>query len=192
MPAKTLAGIILAAILSTLLGMWLWYFVGPLLQPEPPPAMTTQEAVAATALAVGSQRPAFSLADGDGVMHSVSEWDGKLLVLNFWATWCSPCLKEIPGFIKLQDRYGAQGLQFLGIALDSAENVARFSAEQEMNYPSLQGEAEAIEIGRLYGNRYGALPFTVFISPGGKVLHSHGGILDFEAAEKLIKTFLTK
>jgi len=180
-----------ASVLSVLAGLGLWQFIAPVLQPESPPAvMTAQEAVVAKSLAVGSQRPLFSLADVDGVVRSIGEWDGKLLVVNFWATWCPPCLAEIPGFIKLQSEYSDRGLQFLGIALDDVENVRRFADEQKMNYPSLQGQAEAIEIGKAYGNRYGALPFTVFISPQSKVLKTHAVVLEFDDAKELIEKFL--
>jgi len=188
---KYIAATIVASVLSILAGLSLWQFIAPALQPESPPAvMTAQQAVAAKALAVGSQRPLFSLADVDGVVHSIDEWDGKLLVVNFWATWCPPCLAEIPGFIKLQSEYGDRGLQFIGVALDNAENVRKFADEHKMNYPSLQGQAEAIEIGKTYGNRYGALPFTVIISPQSKVLKTHAGILEFDEAKELIEKFL--
>ena len=191
--AKALAGTIVASVLSTLAGLALWQFIAPGLQPEPPPAaITAQQAVTAKALEAGSQRPLFSLADPDGVVHSISEWDGKLLVVNFWATWCPPCLEEIPGFIQLQTEFAARGVQFIGIAMDSAENVRHFVNEQNMNYPSLVGQAEAIEIGKAYGNRYGALPFTVIISTDSKILHTHAGILEIAKAKKLINRFLNR
>ena len=189
--AKSLAAMIAAGVVSALAGVWMWQFFAPLLQPEPDPeVITAQQAVIAKALSVGSQRPLFTLPDADGVEHSVSEWDGKLLLVNFWATWCPPCLAEIPDFIKLQAQFAYHGVQFLGVAVDSAENVRRFAIEQGMNYPSLHGQAEAIEVGRLYGNRYGALPFTVVISPDGKVIHTQAGVLEFAEAKKLIQEFI--
>jgi len=182
---------IVTAVLSTLAGLWLWQFIAAQQQPAPPPAaVTAQQAVVAKALKIGSQRPLFSLPDSTGKVHSVSEWDGKLLLINFWATWCPPCLEEIPGFVRLQAEFSPRGVQFLGVAMDSAENVSRFMAEQHMNYPSLVGPAAAIEIGRVYGNTYGALPFTVVISPAGKVLHTQAGILEIGAARRLIESFL--
>jgi peroxiredoxin len=140
-----------------------------------------------TGLAVGEQRPEFSLPDTDGVMRSVSEWDGKLLVINFWATWCPPCLEEIPAFVRLQDRYREQGVQFVGIALDSVENVREFMAEHAMNYPSLPGQGDAIELGKRYGNTVGALPYTVAVSRQGKVLLTHYGLFDEAMAKALIE-----
>ncbi|MCP4044224.1 MAG: TlpA family protein disulfide reductase, partial [Gammaproteobacteria bacterium] len=65
----------------------------------------------------GKPRPEFSLNDLTGTPRRVREWDGRLLFVNFWATWCPPCLREIPTFIELQDRYGSRGLQFLGVAV---------------------------------------------------------------------------
>ena len=107
---------------------------------------------------IGQRRPDFALPDPDGRMRSPSEWDGKVLVVNFWATWCPPCLEEMPAFKALQERYGPDGVQFLGIALDDADNVRRFIAELGLNYPSVYGQGDAMQVASAYGNRIGALP----------------------------------
>ena len=138
-------------------------------------------------LAVGDRRPEFSLPDTKGVNRSVAEWDGKLLIINFWATWCPPCLEEIPAFVRLQAEYGEQGVQFLGVALDDEENVRRFVTEHGMNYPSLHGRRDAIELSKRYGNSVGALPYTVAVSRSGTVLATHHGIFDESAAKALIE-----
>ena len=138
-------------------------------------------------LAVGDRRPEFSLPDTKGVTRSVAEWDGKLLIINFWATWCPPCLEEIPAFVRLQAEYGAQGVQFLGVALDNEENVRRFVIEHGVNYPSLHGQRDAIELSKRYGNSVGALPYTVAVSRRGAVLATHHGVLDESAAKALIE-----
>ena len=97
---------------------------------------------------LGRHRPEFTLPDLDGQLRSISEWDGKVIALNFWATWCPPCLKEVPEFVLLQAKYQAQGLQFIGIALQRPEEVRDFVAENGMNYPVLAGELEVIKTGR--------------------------------------------
>ena len=148
-----------------------------------PPSPST----APVLLAVGDQRPGFSLADTDGTLRSVAEWDGKLLILNFWATWCPPCLEEIPTFVRLQSEFADQGVQFLGIALDSQDNARNFLREHSVNYPSLHGQSDAIELGKRYGNTIGALPYTVAISREGKILMTHHGVLDEAAARALIE-----
>jgi peroxiredoxin len=138
-------------------------------------------------LAVGDRRPDFSLADTEGRTRSIAEWDGKLVFLNFWATWCPPCLEEIPGFMKLQARYADAGVQFLGVALDSPDNVRAFMAEHAVNYPSLHGERDAIALGRRYGNRIGALPYTVVIGRDGRIVRMHQGVLSEGDASALIE-----
>ena len=137
-------------------------------------------------LAVGDRRPDFTLADVEGRPRSIAEWDGKLVFLNFWATWCPPCLEEIPGFMRLQSLNADAGVQFLGVALDNPDNVRAFMAEHGMNYPSLHGERDAIALGRLYGNRIGALPYTVVIGRDGRILRLHQGILSESDAQVLI------
>jgi len=138
-------------------------------------------------LAAGDRRPDFTLPDSTGTPRSVAEWDGKLLFVNFWATWCPPCLEEIPAFVHLQQEYGARGVQFLGVALDSVENVRRFLDEHGVNYPSVHGEQDAIELSKRYGNRIGALPYTVVVGRDGRVLATHHGILDEAEARRLIE-----
>ncbi|NIN33926.1 MAG: redoxin domain-containing protein, partial [Gammaproteobacteria bacterium] len=94
----------------------------------------------------GLQRPAFSLPDVSGVTRHISEWDGSVIAINFWATWCLPCLKEVPQLVDLQTRYGNEGFQVIGIALQKAEELHEFIQEQAMNYPVLAGEIDVIEV----------------------------------------------
>ncbi len=117
----------------------------------------------------GKPAPDFSLMDVSGQSRNVSEWQGKVLVINFWATWCPPCLEEIPHFIKLQDKYGDQGLQFLGIALEDVDDVMNFANKLGINYPLLVGEQEVIKLGVKLGNRIGGLPYTVILDRRGNI-----------------------
>jgi len=79
------------------------------------------------------------LADVKGATRSLGEWRGSVLVVNYWATWCAPCREEIPVFVRLQERYGSRGLQFVGIAIDQPDKVAEFAREFHINYPLLLG-----------------------------------------------------
>jgi len=126
----------------------------------------------------------------DGKPHPLEQWRGKVLIVNFWATWCAPCREEIPGFIKFQDQYGPQGAQFVGIAIDTPERVEPYAREIGINYPVLVGGLEAMDFARQAGNRTSVLPFTVVIDRNGKVVTATVGVLKPENLEKLLKPLL--
>ena len=138
----------------------------------------------------GKPPPDFSLMDVSGQSRSVSEWQGKVLVINFWATWCPPCLEEIPHFINLQDKYGDQGLQFLGIALEGVDEVTSFANKLGINYPLLVGEQEVIKLAGKFGNRIGGLPYTVIIDRSGTINFIKVGPLSVSEAEQVITSLL--
>lgn len=121
---------------------------------------------------------AASLADLDGKLQPLAQWRGKVMVVNFWATWCPPCLKEIPEFMRMQQAFADKGVQFLGIAIDDPAKVAAFVAEHKMNYPVLIAEKEGLTLARNAGNRLGALPFTVIIDRHGRTARVELGVLD--------------
>jgi thiol-disulfide isomerase/thioredoxin len=110
---------------------------------------------------------ASSLEDVVGKPQPFSPWQGKTLVVNFWATWCPPCREEMPAFSRLQDRHAARGVQFVGIALDTADNVRAFAAAHPVNYPLLIGGAAGVDLARQFGNARLALPYTLLIAPDG-------------------------
>jgi len=121
--------------------------------------------------------------------HS-SQWAGKLLVLNFWATWCPPCRKEIPDFIALQDELDARGLQFVGIAIDQADKVREFAATEGINYPVLIGDETSIDMSRRLGNRFQGLPFSVMFDRQGKVIHVQTGQLHADTIREQLDDLL--
>jgi peroxiredoxin len=145
---------------------------------------------AAGAELLGTRRPDFALPDASGATRGIAEWDGKVVALNFWATWCPPCRKEIPEFVELQARYGDRGLQFVGIALQRPEEVRAFIEEHRMNYPVLTGEMEVIRLAERYGNRIGALPYTVIIDRQGRIAYVKPGPLEGKVAEGVITPLL--
>ncbi|HYA36819.1 MAG TPA: TlpA disulfide reductase family protein [Candidatus Methylomirabilis sp.] len=121
----------------------------------------------------------FSLPDLTGKKHSLSEWRGKVIVLNFWATWCPPCREEIPLFIALQKRYGSGGVQLLGVATaDDKESVIAYRQSAGMNYPILIGDDDAMDIMVHYGNRQGSIPYTVIIDREGGIVARKLGAFD--------------
>ena len=175
------------AITGASLGVMLWQHFNP-----PPVVVETRAPTLAPAplpaatLVVGDPRPELSLPDVDGKRRSIAEWDGKLLFVNFWATWCPPCLEEIPMFVRIHERYRARGVEFLGIALDSAENVRAFMLSHGVSYQSLHGEQDAIDAARAFGNAYGSLPYTAVIGRDGRIVHLQVGVLQESDVQQLI------
>jgi thiol-disulfide isomerase/thioredoxin len=110
-----------------------------------------------------------------GEMQSLSKWQGKTLIINFWATWCPPCLKEIPDFMALQDEFKGKNIQFIGIALEDQQTVANYQAKMKINYPLLIGEISGTQIARSWGNVLNTVPFTVIINPQGEIIHRQMG-----------------
>jgi thiol-disulfide isomerase/thioredoxin len=136
--------------------------------------------------AIGLQRPEFAAMDLSGEMRNIKEWDGKLIFLNFWATWCPPCLKEIPEFIELQKAYGDQGFQIIGIAIDDEDAVREYVEQVGMNYPSLVVQNEGVMLAKRYGNGIGALPYTVIINRDGEISNTIRGELSKIRAKELM------
>lgn len=122
-------------------------------------------------------RPDLEFRDLDGRPHQLSEWDGKLLLLNFWATWCTPCLKEIPLLVQAQREYGPRGLQIVGLALDQRAPVEAFRTRLGINYPIMLGEMDIIAAMDALGDELGAFPFSVLIAPDGRILERASGDL---------------
>ncbi len=134
--------------------------------------------------------PDFTLPDVAGNQHAISEWQGKIRVINFWATWCPPCLKEMPEFIALQEQYAAKGLQFIGIAIDDQEPVEKYLASTKVNYPILIGDVTGIALAHQLGNIVDAVPFTVIVNQQGQIIHRQPGEFSKEEIMKIITPLL--
>ncbi len=141
---------------------------------------------------IGTIRPAFELKDIEGKLRNIDEWNGKVLLVNFWATWCPPCKKEMPAFIELHEEYQEQGFEVIGIALDDEESVQDFVDTLGVNYTVMAAEYAGLELSRIYGNRIGALPFSVFVGRDGKIELTRAGELSKEQVEKIIQPLLAK
>jgi thiol-disulfide isomerase/thioredoxin len=146
---------------------------------EDPAASESEAGDPATPLA--DQLPEFSLDTLAGAPQSIASWPGKPLLINFWATWCGPCLHEIPMLKQLQTRRA--DLQIVGIAVDKREPVVDFAANMQFNYPILIGESGGWDAAAAFGVNVYALPFTVFTSPDGAVLGVHTGELHPEQVD---------
>jgi len=139
---------------------------------------------------IGKHRPDFQLTDTENAQRSINEWDGKVLLVNFWATWCPPCKKEMPAFIELQEQYETQGFQVIGVALDDMDSVTDFGDTLGVNYPLLIAEYAGIDLARQYGNNIGALPFSAFVGRDGKIMLTKTGELSKKQVEDIIKPML--
>jgi thiol-disulfide isomerase/thioredoxin len=133
-----------------------------------------------------SPLPDFSLPDLSGVQHNIYEWQGKILIINFWATWCPPCLKEIPEFIALQEQYSNKGLQFIGIAIDEPEAVNQYLNSTKINYPVLIGEDKGVALAHQLGNIVDTVPFTIVVDQHRQIIHRQPGEFSREQILKLI------
>ena len=130
--------------------------------------------------------PDFSLMDMAGDMRSIRSWQGDALVINFWATWCAPCLREIPLLTEFQDTREAVPVQVVGIAVDHLEAVRAFAEQMKFNYPVLVGQLAAMEAAARFGVDFFVLPFTVFTDSRARVLGVHSGELHAEHLDKLV------
>ncbi len=139
---------------------------------------------------IGAARAGFTLPDLNGKPRHIKEWDGKVILINFWATWCPPCRREIPGFIEVREQYATQGFEIIGIAIDDVKSVREFAASLGINYPVLHGQSDASIVSTHYGNGMGMLPFSVIIDRQGKIQFARAGELDKSSLERELKNLL--
>jgi peroxiredoxin len=130
------------------------------------------------------------LPDAAGRLQALEQWRGKLIVANFWATWCPPCLREIPDFSAVSRGLPDTDVQFVGISIDSPENVARFATEQQVPYPLLVAPPSTLEIAAKLGNSAQALPFTVILGRDGNLAFVKLGTLSKTALEGKIRSLM--
>ncbi len=154
----------------------------PVQSPQP----ATQETPRPRVLEVVT-RPSFALPDVSGVERNFSEWDGKNRIVNFWATWCAPCRREIPLLKAFQDEQGDNGFQVIGIAVDFPDAVANYAEAAQFNYPVLVGEQDAMAIAESSGVEFVGLPFTMFVTSDGELLSAYIGELHQSHLDEIVK-----
>lgn len=158
-------------------------------QGSPQPAVVVDSAADSSfMLAAGSTAPDFTLTDSSGRNVHLSDFSGKVLIVDFWATWCPSCRQEIPGFIDLQKRYASKGLQVVGVSVDEKgwQVVTPFMQVQGVNYPILLGNDDVV---RAYGN-FDAIPVTFLIDKHGKIVKEFSGLYPPEEFEKAVTSVL--
>ncbi len=170
--------LLIAAVLALLGGYWL----SQTLRSEPE--------ITATRSYGGGEMINFTLPELDGKKHALEEWRGKVIVLNFWATWCPPCRDEIPLLVALQKERAAQGLQVVSVAIDNKTAVMLYRQSAGINYPILMGGDEGLDLVARYGNSMGALPFTVIIERSGAIAVRKLGAFTRNELESLVEPLL--
>ncbi len=164
---RTNAMIVLIAIIGAAAGFFAGgWFTSPQRAPE----------IGNVAVDAGDMRPDLVLPDMDARPRDLAEWDGKLVLLNFWASWCGPCREEMPLLDQLQVRHAPRGLQVVGVAVDNAAAVREYLAQQPVEYPIL---LDTTEIGpdssQRFGDNRSVLPYSVLIGPDRRVIARHFG-----------------
>lgn len=178
--------LIAIALLVGVVSLWVWQQTNPPVEND----ITLSKANDLIEQTTGVMRPTFNLRDLNAQWRDVSEWDGKILVINFWATWCPPCLREMPLFVELQEKHAEHGLQFIGIALDQESQVKKFAKQMNINYPVLLGEQDGIRLSRDYGNNIAALPYTAVVNRQGIIVVRHQGELNLKQIQEKVLNLL--
>ncbi|HSX61330.1 MAG TPA: TlpA disulfide reductase family protein [Tahibacter sp.] len=123
----------------------------------------------------GDPAPAVALLDRDGKSATLAQWPDRLVVVNFWATWCGPCRKEMPELDRFQRKHAANGVQVVGVALDGLGDVEAFLRDTPVEYPILLSPNLAANPSLPFGNTYGALPYSVLLGRDGRILDTRLG-----------------
>ena len=159
-------------------------------QHEEVPSVSPRKSLGLTEGMEGQPAPAIKLPDVDGKLLTLKEWPGKWLLVNFWATWCAPCMHEIPALIAAQTQYEKAGLQIVGVAMDDPDAVRTLMREKGFNYPSMVGDEALQTVMEQFGNTLGALPYTVLIAPDGVIRYVELGGVDGPKLDMLMQRFL--
>lgn len=133
-----------------------------------------------------------SLIDAQGIKQNLTQYKGKIIVLNFWATWCPPCREEMPELSQLYQEYQNKNVVVLGIAIDELALVKDFLLSSPMNYPIFIADNESMELGTELGNDKGVLPYTVIINADGNVIDTFFGRISKPLLETTIQASLPR
>lgn len=152
-------------------------------------AETAASDSAATPDSGESLRIDFALSDMDGQLRHLSDWEGKARLVNFWATWCAPCRREIPLLKATQSAHANDNLQIIGIAIDGIEEVSAYAEDAQFNYPILVGQEDAMAAAETAGIEFVALPFTVLVAPDGELLQTYMGEIHQSHIDTIVNVF---
>lgn len=150
------------------------------------PTVQTPAPAIAPALTLASTVPEFKLTDREGQLRSLKDWSGQALIVNFWATWCAPCRREIPLLQQIARERAAAGFQVIGIAVDFRDKVLEYADQMQIEYPLLIGEQDALDAATAFGVEAVGFPFTIFSDARGRVIAMHMGELTAGEAKLIL------
>jgi peroxiredoxin len=179
---RDLALLIIVGLLATMAGAWL----GGQWRERP----AREAGIVASALVEGERRPDFAHGAADGRWVASSDFDGQVLLVNFWATWCEPCREEMPMLDRLQGELGGRGLAVVGIALDDVQRSRDFIARLGIGYTVLVGAGDVLATSRAWGNEAGLLPYSVLVDREGIVRWVYFGELKRAELQARIEALL--
>ena len=165
------------AVLALAAGTALWLVQRPAGVAPPSAAISPAALYAAT------------FVDAAGQRQALGQFAGKVMVVNFWATWCAPCREEMPAFVRLQERWAGRGVQFVGLSAEEPDKAARFGRELGVNYPLWTGGEEVAELSRRLGNTRGVLPHSALIGRDGRLLEMKVGPYTEPELDELLSRF---
>lgn len=181
---------IVVAVVAAAAGFFIYRYVAePHLvdgQVAGPVAQLPAQPAAEEATAIPTDLPDFTLGDLSGAPRSIRSWPGKSMIVNFWATWCAPCRREIPLLRELQKQHGAEGFQVVGVAVDIREDVIKYAQDIGIDYPVLIGEQDGLDAVNKFGQGSIGFPFTVFTDKDGRIVLFHLGEIKKAQADVLL------
>ena len=178
---------VLSLLTVGLLGYRAYYQMSDALENQPPPSLVSSQFLTpAEARAAVDAIFDLTLPDLEGRSQPLAQWRGKVLVVNYWASWCKPCVEEMPAFSRLSSHYASWGVQFVGIGLDEAEKMQAFAKKTPVSYPLLVAESA----GTTPGLQVKGLPYTVVIGRDGRIETTHLGRMDEAALEPVLRRLL--
>ena len=174
--------------------LWMMIFAMSLLAAIAGYRFAVMEKSSGTKVATGPTSSIYELvlADLNGQVQSLGQWRGKVLIVNYWATWCHPCREEMPGFSRLQDKYHDKGVQFVGISIDTADKIVEFQKTTPVTYPLLIGDITVMEKSATLGNTRQALPFTAVFDREGRLAATKLGRLSEPELERQLIELISR
>jgi thiol-disulfide isomerase/thioredoxin len=181
-------GLVILAVGAALAGAAAYWFFGARETAPAIPALTSQAPAPAPGptRALAETTPTFELADREGQLRSLQDWQGKALIVNFWATWCAPCRREIPLLQQIARERAVNGFEVVGIAVDYRDKVLAYADEMKIEYPLLIGEQDALDAAAAFGVEAIGFPFTIFTDRQGRVVYAQMGELHEAEAELIL------